>query len=222
MQPVALTSTWSNSSIAYSGSYQTATSGWYQYGGLSGSEYQSIFNTLAGEGYRPTVVNVNEWYSTWYINAIFAPAEGAFSSSTGMTASQFNSTNSSLASQGYVIVDLYGYSDSSGNPYFAATWVQKTGNGQTAQIGIPASQYQSIFNSKANAGYYPNRISAYDNAGATDYAVLWEHAPTGGFYADNGASVSSIESLDSQVAGSGYHLKYVSALNDSFSGVFTK
>jgi hypothetical protein len=221
-EPVALTATWSNGAVAYSGSYQAVSGGYYMYYGMTSSQWSSTFNTLAGQGYRPAVLNVNEWNGTWQYEALFRPAEGGFYTYTGMSASSFNSTNSSLTSQGFVIEDLYGYSDTSGNAYFAATWVSTSSNGNTAQIGIPASQYQSTFNTMSSYGYYPARISAYNNAGTTDYAVIWEYSPSGGFYADNGASKSSIQSLDSSVAGSGYHLKYVSALNDAFSGTFTQ
>ncbi len=221
-EPVALSATMDSGSVVYSGSFQAVSGGYYQGTGLTGSAYQTLFDNEANAGYRPTVVNVIDAGGAWQYDALFGPAEGAFSSSTGMTASSFNSTNSTLTGEGYVIMDLFGYNDASNNAYFAATWVKTTGSGQTAQIGISSSNYQSVFNSKANAGYYPFRVSAYNSGGSIYYAVIWADTPSGGFYADNGASVSSIESLDSSVGASGYHLSYVSALNNSFSGVFTK
>jgi Peptidase_C39 like family/Bacterial tandem repeat domain 1 len=220
-EPVALASTWANGAVAYSGSYQAVSSGYYQFPGMTSSQWSSTFNTLAGEGYRPSVININEYNGAWQVDALFRPAEGGFYTYTGMSASSFNSTNSSLTSQGFVIEDLYGYSDTSGNAYFAATWVDTTPTNNYAEIGIAASSYQSLFNEWTSWGYYPARISAYNNGGTTDYAVIWEPSPSGGFYADNGASESSIQSLDNSVAGSGYHVSYVSALNNSFSGTFT-
>ena len=220
-QPAALAATWSNGAVAYSGSYQAASGpAPCQYLGMSFATYQSTFDTLAGQSYRPSNVNVNEFNGTWQVDALFVPTEGPFSSYTGLTASQFASTNTSLTKSGFVVADLFGYSDENGNPYFAATWVEKASSGQIPQTGLPSSEFQATFNSEAAAGRYPARVSAYRNGNTTDYAVVWQNSPAGGFYAANGASVVNFELTDLSVAPDGFHLGYVSALNNSFSGVF--
>jgi hypothetical protein len=220
--PAALTATNSGGSLYYSGSYQSgATSGWYQYTGLSTSAYQTTFSTLASEGYRPSQVSMNLTSSGWLVNALFTPAEGAFQSYTGMSQATFNANNSSFVSQGYVIVDLFATNDSGNNPLFAATWVKTTSQGQFAMTGITAANYQAVFNSETAAGRRPTRVTAYDNGGTIEYAVIWQNDNGVGFYAANGWSESSFVSADLTHLAAGLHLAYVSALNNVFSGIWT-
>ena len=220
--PQALTSTMSNGNLVYSGSYQPATgAGWYQYTGMSVSDYQTKFNTLAGQNYRPSQVSLTAAPWGWVVNAIWQPAEGAFASFTGMSQATFNSNNSYYTSNGYVIVDLFAYNDSSNTPQFAATWVKTTSQGQFAITGTTAASYQSLFNAETGAGRRLARVSAYDNAGTIEYATIWENGNGVGFSSDNGWSESSFAYDDAVKAGQGLKLKYVSALNDSYSGVWT-
>lgn len=220
--PVALTATSSNGSILYSGSYQTRNgSSWYQYTGMSASAYQSTFNSLANKGYRPAQVHVIQTASGWQYNAIWQKAEGAFYSYTGMSQSTFNSYHSSLSAQGYVLVDLFGYNNSNNTPYFAATWVKTSSSGQFPTVGTLASQYQSLFDYEVSAGRRPERISAYKSGGSTYYAVLWQNNYGVPFYSDSGWSESSFAADNAAHTADGLHLRYVSALNNVFSGVWT-
>jgi hypothetical protein len=217
--PQALTSTMSNGNVVYSGAYEPATgAGFYQYAGMSGSDYQTKFNTLYAQNYRPAQVSLTNAPSGWVVNAIWQPAEGAFYSYTGMSQATFNSNYSWFAANGYVIVDLFGYSDSSNTPYFAATWVKTTSQGQFAITNITAANYQSLFNQQYAAGHRLVRVSQYNNAGTIEYATIWENGP--GFSADNGWSEPSFAYDDSVKTGEGMRLRYVSAFNDSYSGIW--
>jgi hypothetical protein len=219
--PQALTSTMSGGNLVYSGSYQPATgAGWYQYTGLSVSDYQTKFDTLAGQGYRPAQVSLTQAPWGWVVNAIWQPAEGTFYSYTGMSQATFDANNSWFANNGYVIVDLFGYNDSSNTPYYAATWVKTTSQGQYAITGITASNYQSVFNQQTAAGRRLWRVSAYNAGGTIEYATIWMNGGVG-FSADNGWSEGSFVYDDSVKTGQGLKLKYVSALNDSYSGIWT-
>jgi hypothetical protein len=221
-QPAALTATMIGGGVYYSGSYQPSTgAGWYQYTGLSPSDYQTKFNTLASQGYRPAQVSVVETYGGWIINAIWQPTEGTFYSYTGLSQATFNSYQSWFANNGYVIVDLFGYNDFNNNPQFAATWVKTTSQGQFPIIGTAAANYQSLFNAETGAGRRPTRVSAYDNGGTIEYATIWQNGGVG-FYSDNGWSESSFAYDDSVHTAAGLKLSYVSALNNVFSGVWTQ
>ncbi|HEY2746553.1 MAG TPA: C39 family peptidase [Polyangia bacterium] len=216
--PQALTSTMANGSVVFSGAYEPATgAGFYQYTGMSASDYQTKFNTLYGQNYRPSQVSLTAAPSGWVFNAIWQPAEGPFASYTGMNTATFNSYNSYYAANGYVIEDLFGYSDSTNTPYFAATWVKTASAGQFAIINTPASSYQALFNQEY-AGHRLLRVSAYDNAGTIEYATLWESG--GGFSADNAWAEASFANDDAVKTGEGMKLRYVSAFNNSFSGIW--
>lgn len=218
----ALTATNSGGTLLYSGSYQGgATSGWVQYTGMSASAYQTQFNTLAAAGYRPSQVSTNLTSSGWIFNAIWTPAEGAFASYTGMSQATFSANHTSLTNQGYVIVDLFASNDASNNPVFAATWVKTTSQGQFPQTGITSANYQATFNSEVAAGRRPVRVSAYDNLGTIEYAVIWQNDGGVGFASDNGWSESSFVTSDATNTSNGLHLSYVSALNNVFSGIWT-
>ncbi|HEX4461670.1 MAG TPA: C39 family peptidase [Polyangia bacterium] len=218
----ALTATNSGGSLLYSGSYQSgATNGWYQFTGLSVSAYQTEFNTLSAQGYRPSQVSMNSTSSGWLVNAIFTPAEGAFASYTGMSQTTFTNEHNALTAAGYVIVDLFATNDASNNPLFAATWVKTTSQGQFPQLNITAANYQSVFNAEVAAGRRPTRVTAYDNLGTTEYAVIWQNDGGVGFSSANGWAESSFVVQDLTDMANGLHLSYVSALNNVFSGIWT-
>lgn len=221
-QPVSVVGTNSGGTIYYSGSYQPTTGvGWAQWVNQSASQYQTQFNSYSAIGYRPDTVELVWSGSAWLFNSIWRPAEGATASYTGMSLATLNSTQTSLAAQGYVPVDISG-NDSGGTPFFNATWVHMASSGQSYSTNITAAQYSTMFNQMASAGKRPVRVSAYQNGGTTNYAVLWQNsAGTSGFASYINQSQSGFVSLNNSLNAQGFKLKYISAANNVFNGAWS-
>ena len=77
-----------------------------------------------------------------------------------MTDATFNSNFSNLASQGYLITDLFAYVDG-GTSKYVATWVKKANSGYYTYTNLTAAQYNSTFSTLAAKGFQPVRFSAY-------------------------------------------------------------
>ncbi len=176
---------------------------------------------MLAKNYRPSQVSVVEVSGAWQVSAIFQPAEGTFVSGVGMNPLNFQNANFTLTGQGYVIEDLFMYDDAAGNAYVAATWVKSTTTGQSAQIGISASEYESVFNVAKAVGKRPLRISSYGTDADPSYAVIWTPA-SGSWYSENGWAESTFVSDDAAHTAAGLRLVYVSALDNVFNGVWTQ
>jgi hypothetical protein len=221
-QPVTVVGTNAGGTIYYSGSFQPSTGiGWAQWVNQNSTQYQNQFNSYASQGWRPDAIELVWGGSDWRFNSIWRPAEGGFVSYTGMSLATLNAQQSSLSAQGYVPVDLSG-NDSGGTPFFNATWVYMASSGQSITTNITGATYSSMFNTMAAAGKRPARVSAYNNGGTTNYAVLWQSsAGLNGFASYIGQSQSGFVSLNNSLNAQGFRLKYISANNNVFNGNWT-
>ena len=202
------------------GSFQPQNGPWRAHWLLTPSDYQAKFDAYYAQGLRPESVSVLPTSSGPYFNAVWKTAENGFLSYTGLSAASLASTDAWLRPYGYYPTDLHAYDDQWGNPNFAATWVYKPYAGELFDIGLSSSSYQALFNSKLNAGQRPLRFSAYTSGGATQYAVLWTNNTTG-FYHNFGLSQSGFAQTDATRRSQGFLLSNVTALNGTYSGIWT-
>jgi len=235
---VALTATLvdGGAAVGYSASYQ------YPYGapvnhmqvGLSPAAYQSWLGSESASSYRPTQTSVVYAGGQWQLSGItepLQPGEKSAISNNAMLMTEtpsFTTLNGSVYTPqaGYVLADLYVYNQPGTPGYLlSATWVQMTASVQQAPVATftPAAEFQSVFNENFAAGLRPTRISAYttDSAGDVSYAALW--VPDGGasWYLYVGLSPGALSALNLSMYSSGYTLSYLSALDDSYSAIWT-
>src|SRR5712691_11742341 len=77
----------------------------------------------------------------------------------GVTGAQHQTNFNNLAAQGYRMISLSVYGDS-GNPLYAAVWVQRGGAAWVAVHGVDSNGYQSFFNNWTAKGYVPVLVAA--------------------------------------------------------------
>lgn len=150
---------------------KTSGPAWAAKHGLTGAQYQTEFNTLTGQGYRPMIVSGfpsgnQAKYACIFIKENNAPQWAA---KHGMTAAQYQTEFNKWTGQGYRLTDISGY-NVSGTDYYAAVWEKKSGAAWTAKHGMTAAQYQTEFNNLTGQGYRLVKVSGYGGK----YAAIWD------------------------------------------------
>jgi hypothetical protein len=187
---------------------------------MTAAQFQSYFTSYSAQGWRPDSVSVVQTAAGPRFTAIWVPAnDGPFQTYFGMTDASFSSTFNSLAGQGYVLTDLFGYND--GGARYVATWVKKASAGYVAYINMTGAQYNSHFSDLAAQGFQPVRFSAYPGGGGTVYAAVW-HKKANPFYMYFAMSPATYQSNYNTVTALGYRLTQISALNGTLAAIWNK
>jgi len=144
---------------------------WTAKHGLTGAQYQTEFNTLTGQGYRPVLVSGfpsgnQAKYACIFVKENNAPQSAA---KHGMTAAQYQTEFNKWTGQGYRLTDISGY-NVGGTDFYAAIWEKTSGPAWSAKHGMSAAAYQTEFNTMNSQGYRLVKISGYGGK----YAAIWE------------------------------------------------
>ncbi|MBP0449928.1 hypothetical protein J5Y04_10260 [Kitasatospora sp. RG8] len=128
---------------------------------LAADQYQQIFNTLVGQGFRPV------WVSGYTVDggdryaAVFEQREGPpFSAHHRLTADQYQQTFDDRVGQGFRPVDVCGYTFD-GADHYAAIFEQREGPPFSAHHRLTADQYQQTFDDRVAQGFRPVVVSGY-------------------------------------------------------------
>jgi hypothetical protein len=125
---------------------------------------------------------------------------------------------------GYVLADIYAYSDESYDLWVAATWVEMSTppSDPPVPVFVTSGDYQSVFDQYTGRGWTLLRVSAYatDGAGDTSLVTLW--APTNAaFYNQTGLSAEDLSAQNLSSYQTGFTLSYLSALDDTYCAIWT-
>jgi CubicO group peptidase (beta-lactamase class C family) len=144
---------------------------WAAKHGLTGAQYQTEFNSLTSQGYRPVIVSGFPSGSQAKYACIFVKENNApqWAAKHGMTAAQYQTEFNKWTGQGYRLIDISGYTVG-GTDYYAAIWEKSSGPAWSAKHGLSAAQYQTEFNTMNSQGYRPVKVSGYSGK----YAAIWE------------------------------------------------
>ena len=88
----------------------------------------------------------------------------------------YQATFTTLVRQGYRLTDVCGYTDGRTVRY-TGIWEQRAGPAWEARHGIPAANYQAIFDQLKARGYRPIRLSGYATPTGTQFAGIWIAGP---------------------------------------------
>lgn len=142
---------------------------------LTSAQYQALFNSLTGQGYRPVCVSGYEVGGQETYAAIFEKSGGpAWEARHGLTGDQYQAAFDQLAARGFRLARVNGY-PIAGQARYAAIWVQSSGPAWQARHGLPGAQYQGEFDELRYQGYRPLRVSGYGISGQEYYAGIWEN-----------------------------------------------
>jgi Bacterial tandem repeat domain 1 len=205
---------------------KTGGPAWQARSGLTSGQYQTLFNQLVAQGYRPTDVNGYNFNGEARYAAIFEQSAGpAWQSRHGMTAAQYQATFDQLTNQGYRLTNVSGY-EVNGQDYYAAIWQKVAGPTWQARHGMTGMQFQITFNLLVSQGYRLTDISGYSVNGQARYAAIFEQSPGPAWRARHGMTVDQFQTTFDQYANLGYRLVRVSGYHvngqDRFAGIWQK
>lgn len=159
------------------------TPAWQAFHGLTGSAYQSTFNSLTGQGYRLT--HIESYLSGGQIRyaPIFVKTSGpAWTAYHGLTAAQHQAQFNTLVGQGYRAIDVSAEIQG-GVLYFTALYDKASVGSWVTKTGLTSAQYQTEFNSNASAGRILSYLNVYKDAGVPKFSAVWNSVPRGSWTA---------------------------------------
>jgi Bacterial tandem repeat domain 1 len=184
---------------------------WVARDGMTGSDYQTQFNTYVAQGFRLILVNgypvngVPQYAAIWDKSA-----SPGWVARHGMSSSDYQTVFNQYTSQGYRLTRVSGYSQGN-TALYAAIWEKSTSNvAWVARHGMTSSEYQSQFDLYVSQGYRLIHVSGYVVNNVDYYAAIWDKSPSGPWVARHGMSSSVYQSEFNNWIGQGYRLKLVS------------
>jgi CubicO group peptidase (beta-lactamase class C family) len=167
---------------------------WVARHGLTSAQYQTEFNSLTAQGFRPVLVSGYGLGGADHYAAIFEKSSaGAWIARHGMTPAQYQAEFNTQTAQGYRPLHISAFTVN-GQDRYAAIWIKKAGPAWVARHGLSSSQYQAEFNHWVSQGYQLTQVSGYTAGGAERYAAVWEQvsgAPP--WFARHGISSSTYQ-----------------------------
>ncbi len=149
---------------------------WVARHGLTAGAYQSAFTSLTSQGYRLRTVSGYTDRNAERYAAIWEKAGGpAWVARHGLTAGAYQSTFTSLTSQGYRLKVVSGYTVG-GVVRYAAVWERSGGPAWAARHGLTSAQHQSTFNSMVAAGYRLTYVDGYATPQGQRFAAIYERS----------------------------------------------
>jgi hypothetical protein len=156
---------------------QAAGPAWQARHGMTGAEYQRIFDQLSAQDYRLSWVSGYPVAGTARYAAIWEQRAGApWAARHGMSSSDYQQAFDQYSAQGYRLRMVSGYGVL-GVPSFAAIWEKAESPPWEAHHDMSSDQYQQTFDRLVHGrGYRLTNVSGYDRGGQPAYAAIWEQS----------------------------------------------
>jgi CubicO group peptidase (beta-lactamase class C family) len=192
--------------------------------GMTSAEYQSKFDSYKSQGYRLVQVDGYAIGSTANYAAIWEKSSGpALATHHAMTAADYQSKFNTYKSQGYLLVQVDGYSIGN-TAYYAAIWEKKSGD-IGAHHGMTGAEYQKKYDEYKKQGYQPVWVSGYGIGNTAYYAAIWEKT-SASIPTHHGMSSADYQDKFNEYMNDGYRLKMVSGYNvgntDYYAAIWEK
>lgn len=198
-----------SSNTLLAASWKASTDGWYSYYGMTAAQYQQRFDTLKGQGYRPTYVDGYTVNGETRFAAIWEKRSGpAWIARHNMTSSQYQSYFNTYKAQGYRPVHVSGY-EINGQAYYAAIWEKSSGTAWATRHGMTSAKYQSFATEYVKKGYRITQVSGYTVAGQTRFAAIMEKTSGPAWIARHGMTTERFKELHESYKRAGYRIVQV-------------
>lgn len=153
---------------------------WVARHNMTASQYQSAFNTYAGQGYRLQHINGYVVNGVEYFAAIWEKVSGpAWVARHNLTSSQYQTEFNTRNSQGYVLTQVSGYSKN-GVDLYAAIWQKISSPLRYARHGVSAVNYQHVVDNMYYQGYRPVCVNAFASGTSSKFNNIWTNTNMSG------------------------------------------
>lgn len=142
---------------------------------LTAAQYQKEFddNNRAGYNIRQVcgyVVNGQEYFAAIWDKG----SRGALRARHNLSAAQYQAEFTQNSKDGYVLTCVSGY-QKGGTDLYAAIWEKKSCPMWYARHGIPAMNYQNVFDNMYYQGYEPTYLNAFASGSSCRFNAIWEN-----------------------------------------------
>jgi Bacterial tandem repeat domain 1 len=180
---------------------------------LTGTQYQTEFDRLAGQGYRLVDVSGYQDGGAVRYTGIWDQAPGpAWAARHGVTGAQYQAAFDELGAQGFRPVRINGFSDGN-QARFAAIWEPATAP-WAARHGMTGAEYQAEFERMGAQGFRLVDVSSYRDGGPARFAAIWEQSPGPAWQARHGMTNAQYQAEFDRLAAQGYRLVRISGYED--------
>lgn len=156
---------------------------WIARHGLTGDEYQALFDDLSNQGFRLRCVSPYEDHNGERFACVWDRCAGpAWSARHGLTAQQYQDEFDAQNQRGFRLVRVAGYSIG-GQIRYAGIWEQSPGHPGSAAHGVAHGDYQGQFDANVAAGLRLVDVSGFADGGSARYTMIWESTPEADFSA---------------------------------------
>ena len=149
--------------------------------GISMANYQTVFDGIKNQGYRPTWVDGFEVAGVPHFNAIFTRVDVAWVARHSMDGATYQTEFNTWRKEGYRLAQVDSYLAGSQIRY-AAIWEKRAGPVRTAYHGASEATHVTNFNTFKEQGYRPVNISAVNVNGQRFYTALYDKANVGTYH----------------------------------------
>ncbi len=153
--------------------------GWRAHWGLPIGNYQTVFNDMTGQGFRPVRLSFYATPNGPHVCALWIAAEGgpAWEAHHDLTRAGYQDEFNRLRDAGYRPVDVTGY-EQGGEARYAAVWErQPNGPAWAAVHHLTDGEYQAQFEALTAQGYVADKVVGYTVAGTVLHAAIWTQRP---------------------------------------------
>lgn len=179
---------------------------WVARHGLSGNQYQTAFDQLTRDGFRPTCVSGAGAGNGDIYAAIFEKSAGpAWAARHGLDAAGYQAVFDELSPKGYRPKWLSAYSVG-GRERFAGVWEKSDGPAWAARHGLDGSQYQAAFNELGAQGFRLRGICPYVSGHSVRYVAWWDRSDGDAWVARHGLTEAQFRATHNSLAAQGYDL----------------
>lgn len=175
------------------------------------SRWQSVFNTVAGLGYRLTWFDGYDVNGQTFFNVVFVKDTSiGWVNFAGMDATTYQNTfNTWVGTNGFRLQQVASYR-SGGALRYAATFYKQAWPAWTAYHGVSLAQHQTNFNSLTQQGYRLVDQTATDINGTVTVAALYDKVNVGGWVASMQMTASQYQTFfTSSCASAGRSISYL-------------
>ncbi|MFJ5221413.1 serine hydrolase [Streptomyces sp. NPDC088400] len=150
---------------------------WVARHGLTGPEYQSLFDDLSHQGFRLRCVSPYADAGGERFACVWDRYAGpAWNARHGMSADEYQREFDTQREHGFRLIRVVGY-PSGGDIRYAGIWEQSPGHPGAAAHGIAHSDFQHHFDTNTAAGLRLVDISGSRAGGSATYTTVWESTP---------------------------------------------
>ena len=187
---------------------QSPSGAWVARHGLSPQQYQTSFNQLTAQGFRPRLVNAHAIGNQERYACIFEKVGGPpWAARHGLDGTQYQQVFNQLTAQGYRLRWLSVHAMGSTLRY-ACVFQQGAGPAWVGRHGLEESAFRTISSQLAAQGYDLICGNAASIAGKDYYCGLWEQRPETTL-CHHGMTSETYQLKFDQLVGTGYVPRFV-------------